>query len=296
VTTWLNIMGFDATQLSRWDRLDGAAAVEALAGALRAAGLPDGQLEAPMRLLAQAEDLAGQARAAKDAARQRLEQANRALLAEGPDLARYGATLGELAPWLDEESAGMIGVMQAAARIRSNATQVTFALVPSLYAVLQKACADVVAQAANVPVLPNGVWAAPTTGEASTLAIRAGLETEWAQLTRLGDRWDAIHSAAQLLRESGQFQSQLMFACPTAIGVMFLGWEAALDGLPAVRKLPGPLRLRAAIDRDFRPGLYLAADHVAVAAEAEVKPKRKLFAALAGRSGNPSDVGDEFSA
>ena len=80
------------------------------------------------------------------------------------------------------------------------------------------------------------------------MAIRAGFETEWAQLTRLGDRWDAIHSAAQLLRESGQFQSQLMFACPTAIGVMFLGWEAALDGLPAVRKLPGPLRLRAAID------------------------------------------------
>jgi hypothetical protein len=55
-----------------------------------------------MRLLAQAEDLAGQARAAKDAARQRLEQANRiALLADGPDLARYGATLGELAPgWM----------------------------------------------------------------------------------------------------------------------------------------------------------------------------------------------------
>ena len=65
MTTWLNIMGFDATQLSRWDRLDGAAAVEALAGALRAAGLPDGQLEAPMRLLAQAEDLAGQARQRK---------------------------------------------------------------------------------------------------------------------------------------------------------------------------------------------------------------------------------------
>ena len=43
-------------------------------------------------------------------------------------------------------------MMQAAARIRSNATQVTFALVPSLYAELQKACADVVAQAADVPV------------------------------------------------------------------------------------------------------------------------------------------------
>lgn len=33
---------------------------------------------------------------------------------------------------------------------------------------------------------------------------------------------------------------------------------------------------------------------MAAAAEAEVKPKRKLFAALAGRSGNPPDVGDEF--
>jgi hypothetical protein len=41
-----------------------------------------------------------------------------------------------------------------------------------------------------------------------------------------------------------------------------------VEGLPQVQRLPGPLRLRAAVDRDWLPGLYLASD-----AAVEEKPR-----------------------
>ena len=111
------------------------------------------------------------------------------------------------------------------------------------------------------------------------MAIRAGREAEWAALTRAGDRWDSIHGAAQLLGETGVMQGQPMFSCPTAIGVAFLNWSAAMDGLQSARRLPGPLRLRRAIDEGWLPGLYLEADHDAAATGGEPKPKRRLLAA-----------------
>jgi hypothetical protein len=294
VTTWIDIMGTDPVQVSRWDRGDGATAIGALDAALEAAGLP-GRLEPPKRFLARAEDLAAQAREAKAAARERLEEANRLLLADGPvDVDGYGAVLVEIAPWLDEQAAGMIGVMQAVHQIRGNATATAFAMATGLHAELQGVCRVVVAEAAAVAPLPQEVWSATSTGQASTLAIRAGREADWAALTRAGDRWDSVHNAAQLLRETGQFQGQLMFSCPTAIGVAFLNWSDAVDGLHEVRRLPGPLRLRAAIDRGWRPGLYTAADHDAAAAEA--KPRRNVFAALVGKSSAPVELPSaEFS-
>ncbi len=153
--TWIDIMGVDATRQSRWDKHDGETSIAALDGALVAAGLPD-RLAAPRRLLAQAEALAGQARTSKDAARNRLEQANRALFADGPvDVGGYGATLVECGPWLSEEAPGMVGVMQAVAQIRGNATQVAFAMATGLHAELQEVCRGVVAEAAEVPVLPR---------------------------------------------------------------------------------------------------------------------------------------------
>jgi hypothetical protein len=136
---------------------------------------------------------------------------------------------------------------------------------------------------------------ATTSGQASTLAIRAGREADWATIVRLGDRWDSAHDAAQLVRETGVFQSELLFSCPTAIGLQFLNPAAAVDGLDTVRRLPAPLRLRATIDRGWRPGLSLVADHDAAAAEPEVKPKRRLLAALAGKSQvSAGDPADEF--
>jgi hypothetical protein len=175
-------------QVSRWDRGDGETAIRALDDALVKAGLP-GRLAAPIRLLARAEELAGHARSAKEAAAAQMEEATRALLADGPvDTATYGRVLISAGPWLDDRASGMVGVMTAAHRVRANAGQTTFALVPAVYRELQAVCAEVVAEVATVPILPAAVWSAPTSGLASTAAIRAGHEQAWSQLVKLGIR------------------------------------------------------------------------------------------------------------
>jgi hypothetical protein len=78
-------------------------------------------------------------------------------------------------------------------------------------------------------------------------------------------------------------QGQLVFSGPTAVCTQLLNWQPAMEGgLEEVRRLPAPLRLRAAIDKGWLPGLWLKSDHDFAAAEP--KPKRGLFAALAGKS------------
>ena len=57
------------------------------------------------------------------------------------------------------------------------------------------------------------------------------------------------------------------------VGSQFLNWQEALDGLAEVKRLPGALRLRATIDKGWRPGLWLARDH---AAAAEPKPESRV--------------------
>jgi hypothetical protein len=269
-------------QLSRWSRGEGATAIAALDEALVKAGLPN-RLEAPKRLLDRGEELAGQARAAKQAAADRLEQANRLLLAGGHvDVTAYGRVLVEVGPWLDDQAAGMVGVMQASHRATANASQTVFAMAGGLYQELQRVCAEVVAEVAAVPALPRAVWAAAGI-EAPSVAIRAGCEGAWATLVRAGDQWDRVHQAAGLLRETGVFQQELIFpgGCPSEVGSQFLGWQDAVEHLAEVRRLPGPLRLRAAVDRGWRPGLYLATDHVADRERAAAKP-RGLLARLVG--------------
>jgi hypothetical protein len=250
------------------------------------AGLPD-RLEAPRRLLAQAEALASHARSAKQEAAARMEEATRALLADGPvDTAAYGRVLVEVGPWLDDQASGMVGVMTAALRVRANAGQMTFGLVPDLYRQLSVACAEVVDQVGKVPALPAAVWSAPTSGLASTAAIRAGHEQAWSRLVKLGIRWDDIHAAAGLLRETGVLQAQLMFpaGCPERLGSIFLNWQPALEGgLDQVRRLPAPLRVRAALHRGYRPGLWLKADHDRERAAAAPRPS--LLARLGVGSG-----------
>lgn len=219
-------------------------------------------------MLQRAEVLAEQAREAKLGARHRLAEANRALLADNPvDTAAYGAVLVECGPWLDEESAGMLGVMQVFHQVRGNATQTTFAMAPGLYRELQDVAHGVVAECAAVPALPAAIWAATSGGEAAA-AVRANREADFARLTRCGDTWDAVHNAAQLLRETGVFQGELLFSGPVSVCTQFRNWTAAVEGLPQVQRLPGPLRLRAAVDRDWLPGLYLASD-----AAVEEKPR-----------------------
>jgi hypothetical protein len=172
------------------------------------------------------DELAEQARATKAAARDRLEEANRRLLADAPvDAAVYGAMLVECGPWLDESSVGMIGMMQAAAQVRAGATQTTFAMVPALDRELAEACRAVVDEAASMPALPAAVWSATSTGQASAVAVEFGREADFATLTRVGIRWE-------LLRETGTLQAELNFSGPTSICSQFL------NPLPAVEALP----------------------------------------------------------
>jgi hypothetical protein len=280
---YIDIMAAPMAQRSRWDHGDGAGTVRTLDDAMAKAGLP-GQLEVPLRLLARAEELAEAARAAKAAAGHQLEAADQALYADGPiDAAAYGRIRVEVDPWLLGEAAAMQGMMAAVHRVQGNATATTFAMADSLYAKLQAVCREVVGEIAAVPPLPREGWSATTTGQASTLAIRANRELEWARLVKARDQFDAVHSAAALLRETGQFQAQLNFpgGCRTEVGIRYLNWEAAEEGLRQVDRLPVPLRVRAAHDQGWKPGLWLRRDHEAAAAEA--KPKRGILGALAGR-------------
>jgi hypothetical protein len=163
--------------------------------------------------------------------------------------------------------------VECAAQIPSNAVAQAFSLAPGLYHELARVCRTVVGECAAVPSLPREGWSAPTSGEAAALAVRSGREADWAQLVRIGDRWDACHEASASLRETGTLTGQLMFNGPTSVCVQSKNWEAALEGLPAARRLPGALRLPAAIDRAWLPGLYLASDHTAAV---EGKPESRV--------------------
>jgi hypothetical protein len=254
----------EAPQPSRWDKGDGSAAVGVLDTALERAGLP-GRLAAPKRLLARSEEILEQAREAKARAGDQLAEANRRLLAGDPlDSGDYAGTLLAVGAWLDEEGgragSAMAGLWHVAAQIRSNAVAQVFSLTPSLYAELSKVCRGIVAECAAVPALPREVWSATSGGEAAALAVRAGRETDWAQLVRIGDRWDRCHEGAGLLRETGVLTGQLMFDGPVSICTQFKNWPLAMEGLPAARRLPGALRLRRAIDANWLPGLWLSTD------------------------------------
>jgi hypothetical protein len=273
--------------LSRWDRGDGAAAIHGLVKALDDAGLPD-QLQASLRLLDRAEELAAAARAKQNAAREQLGAADAALLADGPSaIDAYAAAVTSSKPWLDNSNPvqaadAMGGVMNAVHRLKANAVQTALASAHGIHQRLQGVCAEVVADIASVPALPAAVWSATNSGHAAEVAIRGGHELAWASLVKAGVRFDRVHAASALLRETGQFTAELNFpdGCPTRVGVMFLAWREAFEGLEQVRRLPGPLRVRAACDRGFRPGLYLASDHARAAAE---RPARRGLLAMLGR-------------
>ena len=284
---FIDLLSQPSPRPSRWDHGAGEGAIRALDNGLRKAGLP-GRLAPAQRLLDRAEELAEAARQAKAAATSRMEGATWALLADGPiDLDACAVTVTGAAVWLDERSPAMLGAMGAAGRTQANATQVVFGMAPGIYAELQQACEQVVGEVAAVAQLPNPVWTAATSGLASTVAIRGGHEQAWTQLVKLGARWDDIHAAAALLRETGVFQAQLLFpaGCPGDLGTQFLGWEAAVEQLPRIRRLPAPLRVRAAHDAGLRPGLYLASDHVADRERAAAKARPGLLARLGVGSG-----------
>jgi hypothetical protein len=270
---FIDFTHLEPVRVSRWDRGDGEGAIVSLVKALDDAGLP-GELARSRELLDQAERLGEAARAAKMAAVERLARADEALAATA-DMATYGQELGAVGPYLDDDAAAMVGAMRQVHRTRANAVQTAMAEASGIYQRLQVVAREVVGHTAALPSLPRQAWAASSTAAASQAAIEAGYGRSWEDLVLLGVRWDSIHAAAALVRETGALSAQLMFpaGCPTAIGVMFLNWEPAVEAVRELRHLPGPLRIRGAVDRDLKPGLYLRDDHERAAAE---KPKRPL--------------------
>jgi hypothetical protein len=260
----------------RAHRGDHDGAIHALDAALTKAGLP-GALNPALRVLDRVDELVAAGRAERDKAQFRLEAANRALLADGPiDVAEYGRVLTELAPCISDDAVGSIGVGDAARQTRMRAVMVVFGMATGLYQQLSDHCRDVVAVIAGIPDPPVDVWQTQSSGEAGTAMIRHGREADWAKFVRLADEWTSIHAAGRLLRETGQFESQLHFdGAPTALGVEFLNWQAAAGGEP-LRLQPGPLRVRRAHDLGWVPGLWLKQDHDAATG------RRPLAAAVVG--------------
>jgi hypothetical protein len=267
---------------SRWDRGDGESAIRTLDAALAKAGVT-GALVGAFRSLDRAEAVLAASRREQDRARQRLEEVSRRLLeSDGDiDLAGYGRVLSESAGWIGEHPEAAIRVGDVARQIRARATANVFAQAIDLHRRLSDRAQLIVERIAAVPAPPREVWSTQSSADASGLLIRAGREADWAEFVRAGDEWDAVHAAGLLLRETGVFQTELMFDGPTALCLTFLNWQPAVDGIREVRALPGPLRVRAAIDRGWKPGLWLAADHKAAAEQKP--PRRGLFAGLAGR-------------
>lgn len=246
----------------RWDG-DRGASIRALVGALDRAGLPD-QLQASLRLLDRATELSEAARQAKTAAAERLARANVQLTSDGPiDVEAYGRVLAEVAVWVDENSAAPVGVMAAVERVRANAAAIAAAESTGTYRRLQDIAHEVVTRAGNAPALPKSVWAASGTAKASTAAIQGGAGRVWEDLVLCATKFQAVHEAGLLLRETDGFPMQLWPAgAPEGVAVVWRNWRAALLQHEELRHMPGPLRLRAAIDRGLEPGLWLASDLV----------------------------------
>jgi hypothetical protein len=241
-------------------------------------------LEPAKRLLAQSEELASKARERKQAKAEQLARADQELLAGQLDSDAYDEMLLRCDLYLGPDASGMGGHMRASQRAGANAVATAFGLMHAIYDELQRQAAAVVAEVERIEPLPAAVWNATSTGQASTLAIRGGRTDAWSALVRLADRWSAVHNAAALARETKQFDQQVQFphGCPRRYGTHYLGGEAAEEQVPRIGRLPEALWVPAMIRAGLRPGLYLAADHLADRERQAAKARPNLLERLRG--------------
>jgi hypothetical protein len=267
---------------SRWNDADsGEGAIGTLDTVLAKAGLP-GLLDPALVQLRRIEEVVGAARFKRDEARRRLEEANRALLADGViDLDVYADVLRDVAPWIDEDGPASVGVGDAGRQLRVRAIMTVFGMASGIYQRLRDHAKDIVREIAAVD-LPAGVWQLGSNSEAAALMAREGRDVGYGRLVRANDQWVNVLEAAKLLRETGQFEAELMFpgGCPVDLGTVYLNWEAPAGEVEQLRQVPPVLRVRRAHDLGWRPGVWLKSDHERYAQEA--KPRRGLLAGLVG--------------
>jgi hypothetical protein len=264
-----------------------SAIINKLTTRLEAVGLP-GELAASRRLVARAEEVREAVRRGQVAATERLEAARARLLgAEVIDGGEYAAALRETAPWLDSDIAAgrgapaVAGLMQIASELDGRSLAMVNAEASGVFGRLQGKAAQLVAEIKGAPRLPDKVWSAPK-DQAAKIAIESNCELTWATLTRATARWLQILEVAYLLIDSGGLGFlNYPSGCPSEVGLRYLGWvEVEAGGGQELRRLAEPLQLLAAIDRDYRPGIWLPADH-----RAKPQPKRGLVAVVGGLVG-----------
>jgi hypothetical protein len=210
---------------------------------------------------------------AKAEAQQRWQRERERLLGPGPFSPDVLAiTLRDVAVWLDtaegRASLGMTTMMEAVRAARGRALQVAIGEGPALYQELQRAARQLVRHVAGLPALPGRVWSATAANQPAE-AFRAGGEATWAELVRSTDRWQAIHRAGGLIRGLGCLGQAAMMPHPLAYE--FANYAAAAEGLERFKELAQPLRLRYAIDHQWRPGLHLVGD---LAPQEPERPRR----------------------
>jgi hypothetical protein len=266
---------------------DPAATVRQLVALLDKAGVPD-QLQASRRLLAVAEALAGATRTRQARAAQRWQVESDRLLAGVADLDQVidelEVTAVAVGPWLDSDiPAGRGAVMVSAlmdkcAAAQRHALAMATAESGAVYTLLQRAAAEVVERVMGVGQLPRAVWAAPP-AEAATIAVQEGAGREWTILVEQGTRFHDVHTVAELLRQLGGMGPQMWPpGAPEGVASLYLNWADALAGIEDLKQVVGPLRVRFAADRSWRPGLWTAQDHAQ-----PVEKRRKLALGWVGR-------------
>jgi hypothetical protein len=244
---------------------DPATRVRVLSALLEELGIT-GALTASRRLLDREVELSAQAREAKLQATRRWAEHRERLFRGEVGAQETAQVLIEVGPWLDNgpdgkgAAVGMTAMVEVAREARVRAGAMLEGEADPIYHRLQELAGQVVARTAALPALPKQVWAAGD--QASTVAIQAGHDLAWAQLVGEATRFDKIHRAAAILRQSGGLPVMVFpRGCPDGLGHVYRNWEPALEGLAELKRHPGPLRLRFAVERQWRPGLWLPSDH-----------------------------------
>jgi hypothetical protein len=236
---------------------------------------------ASQALLERSERLAQDARTAQTAARDSYDAAVRGLYAGTLDVAGFAATVRDVQAWLDHDSQAtgvapaMAGVMQVAQQLRANSVSAFANGATVIYSRLQQVAAAQVALVANLPDPPAGVWGA---ADPQAEALRTGWGHYWVDATSAATTFAEVHELGGMLRDTPAMASEVLWppGCPSWAAALYLNWEPAVTaGVQAIRALPPGLRLKKAINSEWRPGLWAGRDHE--------PPKRGLLEKLGVR-------------
>jgi hypothetical protein len=137
-----------------------------------------------------------------------------------------------------------------------------------IFEMVRQKAAQVVAEVAALPPLPSDVWSTNRPGQA--LARFPAHRSTYGTLLSAHQDFSLCHTVADPFRDNlGYSQDHLDGAPPSALA--YRNWKAVLADLQWFN-VAATLKLKYAVEHDFRPGLWLPS-------EVEVKPEDKTFGA-----------------